>query len=727
MIVFDSDNKFFHLKNKDLSYVFYVNQLGVLIKLYYGQPIHDLGKEHLESINELSGDAHGYLDSDGKEVIPTSPRFAGSYLPQEIPTFLSYDKRPALFKIEHSDGSKVTDFRYVSHTISKGKPALKGLPSLREGNCETLCVLLKDQKDDVFVEAYYTIYDDCPILLRHNRIINKSKNVIRLFKAGSLCLDLPSNDYSILSLHGTYATDREIETTRINHNIVTIDENAGGKGFYHNPMGMLIKDGTNTENGEAIGFGLIYSGNFAFNFAGTQMEQIRAVLGLNEENFCFYLESGEDFVTPEAFLVYSNKGTYEVTHQFHNIIREHLLRPIPKGFEKTVLLNSWEGTYFNFNTELILSYLDKAKEMGVTLFVLDDGWFGNRDDDTRSLGDWEVNKNKIDLKKVVDYAHEIGLKFGLWIEPEMINPDSNLFREHPEYALYDRGLNPTTFRHQLVLDLTNPEVVDVISEKIISIFKTYGLDYCKWDFNRILTEPVSPFLTKERQGEVFHRFMLGTYEMMSRFVRSCPNILFETCSGGGGRFDMGMLAYCHQIWGSDETDGPARTYIHYSTNLFYPLQVLGAHVSARKYLSIKEKAAIAMFGTYGYELNPLKLSEKDISDIRECNELYLSLKDTIYNGDYYPLINPYDGSNFVSWEVVSKDKNSAAVFLMNYHLINWRSRFLKIKGLDPNKLYKNSLDGSVFYGDFYANVGLNVTAGRDNFTDQVISFTVVNE
>lgn len=729
MIEFNEKDKIFTLSNEHFSYVFHVNSLDILVKLYYGKRINNLSIENIEATNYLSGDCYGVYDvKNNKETWFTNPYFSGQYSPQEIPTYLSFDKRPPLVGILHSDGSGVTDFRYYSHEIVKGKKNSAILPHLRlnSTNSETLIVTLKDQKDEIYLKAYYTIIKDQPVLLRSNEIINKTNKEIVVEVANSLSLDLPSNDYKVLSIHGTYASDRELEENVIKHNTIVIDENAGGKGFYHNPVGMLKSLDATADKGEVIGFGLIYSGNFSFKFNGTQMEQTRVVLGLNEQDFSYRLEKDEVFETPEAFLVYSSEGSDKVTHAFHDIIRDYLLPNKKYNDEDVILLNSWEGTYFDFNTDKIISYLARAKEMGINLFVLDDGWFGKRNDDLSSLGDWRVNLNKIDLKKVVDEAHKLGLKFGLWLEPEMISFDSDLYREHPEYALYDHSLDPTTFRHQFVLDLTNPDVINNISKQIEDIFSTYKLDYCKWDFNRIITEPISQYLPKERQKEVFYRFTLGTYELLSRFVTKFPNVLLETCAGGGGRFDLGMLYYSRQIWGSDETDGVSRTYIQYATNLFYPLSVLGSHVSNRRYLTLKEKAAIAMFGTFGYELNPLKLSDDDIVKIREVNKLYLDNKSVIYNGDYYPLINPYEGNNFVSWSLVDKTKDNAVIFLMNYRLMNWRSRFLKVRGLDPNKKYVNSIDNKAYYGDFYMNIGLNYCDGRDNYTPQVFTLKAVN-
>ena len=578
-----------------------------------------------------------------------------------------------------------------------------------------------DIKADVILKAYYTVYASSSVLIRSNELFNNSNEPISLNKFATVALDLPSNKYKFLSVHGTYATDRLLEENEIKHNTLLIEDNANGKGYYHNPMGILKR----LDNKEFIGVSLLYSGNFTFSISGTQMDSLRFVGGINEEGFTYLLNTGESFETPEALLVYEQDED-AITLSLHDFTREHILRKAPKGFEKTILLNSWEGTYFDFNTDKILSYLDKAKEMGMSLFVLDDGWFGKRNTDTCSLGDWKVNTDKIDLKKVIDHAHALGLKFGLWVEPEMISYDSDIYRAHPEYALFDHSIEPTLGRHQLVMDLTNPEVRDYIFNSLKDIFDNYDIDYCKWDFNRILTEAVSPYLSKEHQGETYHRFVLGSYDILNRFATRYPNVLLEGCAGGGGRYDLGMLKYVSQIWASDEVDAISRTYIQYSTNKFYPLCTIGSHVSMRRYLTIKEKAAVAMFGTFGYEFNPNKLTKEDLEDIKFCNKQFLDNKEVIHKGDYYSLINPFDNENFISWEVVSKDKKDAVVFIMNYHLINWRSRFLKLKGLEEDSYYHNDFDNGTYSGAHYMSIGINVCSGRDNFTPSIIILKKVN-
>ena len=438
-----------------------------------------------------------------------------------------------------------------------------------------------------------------------------------------------------------------------------------------------------------------------------KIHKISKKLGLDWEWLTEYSKPKKD----------DSKGSDDITHTFHDFVRNHLLRKLPEEKRKCILLNSWEGNMFDFNTEKILSFLKKGKEMGIDLFVLDDGWF--RNDDTYGLGDWNVDQRKIDLHKVIDEAHQLGIRFGLWIEPEQISFASHLYEENEDFALYDHSLQkPTTLRHQFVLDLTNEKARDTVFAEISRIFDEYRLDYCKWDFNRMLTEAHSSTYQK-KYGSIFHQFVMGSYDLLDRFVKRYPNVILETCSGGGGRFDFGMLYYSHQIWASDETDVIPRSEIQYSTNLFYPMQCIGAHISARKLLSISEKGALAMFGTFGYELNPLLLNQNDMEEVHLANKRFLENYDIIMKGDYYPLLNPFEG-NFIAWEMVNKEKDNAVVYFMNYRHINWRARFIKLRGLDPNKQYHNNLDNLYHSGAYYEQIGLNLSVGMPSFTPQII-------
>jgi len=721
LISFNKEKKTFILKNNRISYIFYINKLGVLIKLYSGKLLNDLSSYEYKYITDVGFDTYFYYSRSENKEKSIDDYFSGYGSMLETPSYLSYDKRGALAIFTNEENSSLTDFRYVKHKIIKGKNNLENMPYFKIDNKEgeTLIVTLKDIRDEVYLECSYTILKDLDVIIRKNRIINKSKNKIKINRLMCACLDLPSNDYSIISVHGIYANDRILESQDIKHNIVKISENSGAKGFYHNPVCMLKNKSANENSGETIGFGLVYSGNFSFEFIGTNLNATRCLLGINDENFEYVLNKNEDFVTPELAMIFSYSGTDYVTNTFHDLIRNHLLRKNEDN-KKTILLNSWEGFGMHFSTDKIITLIKKSNDLGINLFVLDDGWFGKRNDDTSSLGDWYINKEKIDLKKCVEYAHSLKMKFGLWIEPEMISYNSDLYKNHPEYALYQKNVDPTLLRHQFVLDILNEKARNEVLDNIISIFKELKIDYCKWDFNRLLTESYSYSIKKENNKAIFHLFTLATYSMLDRFNKELPFVLLETCAGGGGRFDLGMLFYSSQIWASDETDAIMRSKIQYTTNMFYPLSTIGAHISSRKYLSIKEKGALAMFGTFGYELDITKLDENDLKEVEITNKRFLENKDLIDDGDYYSLINPFKNSNFVSFSVVSKNKDECIVFYMNYLQFNWGSNYLKLKGLDKNKLYKNDLNNQIYYGDFYMNIGLNLSIGMLSFTPLLI-------
>lgn len=724
MITFDTKRRLFHLYNANFSYYFYINKLNYLIHLYSGKYLQNVD---IERLTERYAERYAYLDNN-KEVCDESYYFSLQGANFECATFNTADKRGSFAIIKNVDSSLLTDFRYVSHKIIQGKEPIKYLPHAKIQNCkevETLEITLKDVRSEVYLILYYSIFNNLNILIRNSKIINKEKQDITLLKLASTELDLIYGDYELISTYGTWSKDRQLEVSKISHSKQIISDNHGGRGFYHNPAIIIKEKDTNLFNGNAYGFELIYSGNFSFEVSADEFNQTRVIAGINEENFSFTLRNNQCFNSPECVLAFSDKGINGVTNVLHDFIRQYIL---PKTFafkERPILINSWEAYYFDFDTEKIIKLIDEAKSLGIEMVVLDDGWFGNRDSDSSSLGDWQINKDKIDLEKVIKYAHEKNMKFGLWVEPEMISPNSKLFSEHPEFALYKRNIKPTLFRHQLVLDLTNPKVVDYIYSEIKEIFKKYPIDYCKWDFNRYLSEIGSLYVGENNEGEIYHRFILGTYDLLNRFITDFPNVLLETCASGGGRFDLGMLYYSSQIWASDETDPTARVDIQYSTNIFYPLSCIGAHVSARPFLTYQDKAIIAAFGTFGYELDPIKLSEEDKNQIIGINKLIKEWHHVVTEGDYYALKSPVN-SNYAAWMTVSKNKKEALVFHFNFRREPTYSRYIKLYGLDPDLYYFNSLTNTIIKGDFYMNVGLNISAPLDEGKAMLFVLKAVN-
>lgn len=708
MIKFDEKKKIFHLYNNYFSYYMVINPLGYLVHLYSGKYLNSINTERS---NEKYIERYTYLE-DSKIVCDEDYYFSEQVSKFECAPYLCADKRGAFAVIEYDDGTSLTRFEYFAHEIVSGKKVDTIYPHARieeEKKVQTLVITLKEERKEVYLRLYYSIFDDAPILIRNSEIINKEEGDIKLKRLASLELDLFEDNYTCISMHGSWSQDRVLEESKIGHSKLIIGDNHGARGFYHNPSIMIKEENATFDTGEVYAMSLIYSGNFAFEMGKDEINQTRILSLINDESFSFTLKKDEHFTTPECVMVYSDSGINRATNVLHDFIRNYIL---PKKFafaERPILINSWEAYYFDFDTEKILKLIDEAKAMGIEMVVLDDGWFKGRNSDKTSLGDRTVNEEKIDLKRVIKYAHDNKMKFGLWVEPEMISPRSDLYKKHPEYALYNRDTRPNLLRNQLVLDLTNPTVVDEIFAQIEKIFDEYKPDYCKRDFNRYLSEIGSPYLGKEKEGEVYHRFTLGSYALLDKFVKRFPDILLETCASGGGRFDLGMLYYSPQIWGSDETSPFARVDIQFATNMFYPLSTIGAHVSAQTLLGYQEKAIIAAFGTFGYELDPLKLSDEDKTKIKEINKLIKDWHHVVTEGDYYAIKDPTK-SNYAAWNIVSKNKKECLVFHFNFKKEPTFCRYIKLKGLDPNAYYFNSLTNDIYKGDFYMNVGLNISA-----------------
>ena len=712
-IKFIKDRKIIHLYTKNFSYYMHINKYNYLIHLYFGSYLDDISKERC---SERYMERYAFMENDA-EVLDEDYYFSSIASMMEVASFGKGDKRGAYSIIEGENGIDLTNFLYVSHAITNGISDDFNLPCPRfnKSETETLIITLKDENRDIYLYLYYVISDKYGTLLRYSKIENRCKTSIKIKKMSSMELDLPSCDYNLLALNGTWGNDRQVEKTPLNHSITEISDNHGARGFYYNPSCALMKNDATDDFGEVIGFSYIYSGDFQFQFKVDEIGQTRMLVGFNEETFTYHLNSAEYLYTPATLVVYSDQGLNKMTQIFHDVIREKI---IPSSFafkERPLLLNSWEAMTFDFDTERIIKFIDAAKELNIELVVLDDGWFGNRNNDNCSLGDWYLNKEKIDLRKVVDYAHSIGIKFGIWFEPEMISPNSKLYNEHPEYALFSKNAaKPTLFRHQLVLDLVNEEARNNVFNQMVKFIDEYKFDYVKWDFNRYLSEAYSETLDKDHKKETHHRFILGVYDLFDRFTKKYPEILLESCASGGGRFDLGMLYYSPQIWCSDETDISLRVDIQYATNVFYPLSTIGAHISNRKTGTIKDKACLAFFGTYGFEYDITKISDEDKKQIIEFNKIYKEWHHIVTEGDYYSIYSPKN-SNYAAWNVVTKNKKECAVFFMNHRKETTKARFLKLKGLDDNKYYFNSLTNDIYKGSFYKKVGLNISAPLDPY------------
>ncbi len=710
-IKFEKKRQIFHLFTKNFSYYIHINKLNYLVHLYHGKYLSDISKER---VSERYAERYSFLENN-KNRMDEDYYFSLLSSRFEVASHGKADKRNPYAIIEGEDGIDLTNFLYVSHKIVNGPIKEIELPHVKfkDADCKTLILNLKDEYRDIYLDLYYEVSEKYSCIVRFAKVQNKSSEDIKVKKLSSMELDFADSDYEILALKGAWGIDREVERIKVNHSHMKLGENHGARGFNYNPALAVCKNESTLDYGEVYGFVHIFSGDFAYEFKTDNLDQLRMTVGFNEETTQFLLKPNEELVTPQTIMVYSDEGLNKMSQLFHNLIRERIIIDNKyKNKERPIVLNSWEAMYFDFDTEKMKNFILEAKKLNIDLVCIDDGWFGHRNSDNSSLGDWFVNQDKINLKEVVDYAHSINMKIGIWIEPEMISPDSELFKAHPEYALYPRSkmTNPTLLRNQLVLDMCNDEAVDNVFNQLTAIFDNYPFDYVKWDFNRFLSEAYSETLPKERKLETHYRFILGTYKLLDRFTKRYPDILLETCSAGGGRFDLGMLYYSVQIWCSDETDIANRSLIQYATNIFYPLSTQGAHVSDRKLGTIQDKACLAFFGTYGYELDVLKLTnEEDKKKIIEFNNYYKQFHKAVTSGDYYAIYDPFK-TNYISFNVVTKDKNLALVYFMLYRKEQTKARFIKLKGLDKDKYYFNSLTNDIYKGDFYMNVGLNISA-----------------
>lgn len=725
MIKYIKKSRQFIIENDDICYSFYLTKEGVLQHLYFGKNTKEL---NIEAISNLDQDwSRTYFDTSlNRESVYEDYYYAGRSM-MEIPSHGFAEKRGSQFIIEHHDGTTLTDFRYVSHHIYKGKPQLQGLPSfIDDKEVETLVITLKDAHYDVSLVTSYTIYKAHNAIIRNNTILCNEPH-IKVKRAYAFSLDLPKNNYQLMHFPGDWINERNEVIEPLNHGLKRLYSNLGRSSHEQNPVAILIDENANQDHGECYGFSHVYSGNFAIDINVDKLNMTRVSMGINDEQFSWLLNEGDSFVVPEGIMIFSNKGIEGITQTFHNIIRENLINPQYVNKVRPVILNSWEGCYMDFDTQKIIDYIDAIDDMNIELFVLDDGWFGKRDNDTRSLGDWVVNEKKIDLAKVIAHTHKKGLKFGLWFEPEMINYDSDLFREHPEYALGYSSKERALSRHQFVLDTVNKEALDNVYNQITKILDKYTIDYVKWDHNRNVYDAYSHYLPANRQGETYHRLVLGSYELMDRLTKRYPNILFESCASGGGRYDLGMLYYMPQVWTSDEMDPMERLYIQYSTSRIYPLSTMGAHIGKHKTADYSVKAKLSAIGVYGLELDPRTLSEDEKKTINGVTKLYKEIrKPLINNGTLYHLSSPY-ASNFMALMSVSEDQEEAIVQITSIKKETIKYRFLKLKGLLKDALYENTYDKKVLSGQHYMDIGLNLSRGRNVLETDLIHLKVVKK
>ncbi len=714
-IIFEQENQIFHLQTKNTSYIMKVVKNKYLSHVYWGRKILTPDMENAQ-LNRFIGFSAAADNED--------QTYSLDFVCQEYPTGCSTDFRIPAISVLFEDGSRNTQLLYKDFQIIAGKPGLEGLPATyveKDSDADTLMITLEDSLQKVKVILMYTVFRELDVITRSVQVVNESNARVVLEKVISANVDFETADYDFVSLPGAWGRERHIERTPLRSGVQSVESRRGASSHQNNPFIALAEKGADEARGSVYGFHFVYSGNFT---AGVEVDQIfksRAYIGLNDYDFSWLLESGEAFQAPEAVLVYSAEGFGGMSRIFHDLYRKHLVRGKFRDEPRPILVNNWEGTYFDFNEEKILDIAGEAAGLGIELFVLDDGWFGKRNSDTCSLGDWYVNTEKLPagIGGLAEKINAYGMKFGLWFEPEMVSPDSDLYREHPDWCIHVPGRMRTECRNQLVLDLSRQEVCDYIVKAVSNILDTANIEYVKWDMNRHMTELGSAGLPAQRQKEMPHRYMLGLYQVLEQVVGSHPNVLFESCSGGGGRFDPGMLYYMPQTWTSDDTDAVERLSIQYGTSLAYPISTMGSHVSAvpnhqaGRVTSLKMRGDVAMSGNFGYELDLTKLSVEEKEIIRKQIVQYKDLRTFIQSGDMYRLASPFEG-NHTAWMFRSKDGNNVfAAYFQTLSEVNPGIRRMKFTALEPDAIYEVLGEGKQYHGDELMEIGLVVDCYGD--------------
>lgn len=710
-IEFDPLNGVFHLKTLTSSY---------LIQIIRDRYVAHLG--WFGRIDRWKGsNALAFVDrSFSPNPDPSDRTFSLDTLPQEYPGYGRTDYRSPAFQVRMHDGSSAIDLFYSGHTIFKGKKRLPGLPAVyveNESEADTLELTLKDPVSSLTCVLSYTVWNDRDVITRNASFSNESDKRITLLRAMSASLDFEVSDYRMLQLSGAHCRERHPILRHLVPGSQSIESRRGTSSHQQNPFIALLSPTTDEDHGEVFGFNLVYSGNFLAQVEVDQFSSARVMIGINPFEFEWLLEPGSSFQTPELIMVRSEEGLGGMSRTFHDLYRSRLCRGKFRDSERPVLINSWEGTYFDFNSKKIEAMAQEAASLGIELFVLDDGWFGKRDDDKSSLGDWVPNERKLPdgLKPLAERVRSVGIDFGLWLEPEMISVNSDLYRAHPDWCLHCKGRSRSEGRNQLVLDFSRSDVRDYIVETISSVLRSAPISYVKWDMNRHLTEIGSATASAERQRETAHRYILGVYEVLERITTTFPDILFESCSGGGGRYDPGMLYYMPQTWTSDNTDAVSRVIIQRGTSIPYPAISMGSHVSTvpnhqtGRTVPLAFRGAVAMGGNFGYELDVTQLTPAEKTEIINQVRLYKNIRSLVQFGDLYRLDDLGKDPTWAAWSYVAKDKREAVVtFVMLRTEANAPFKVLKLKGLDPGLEYEFLSDGRLFGGDELMRVGVRL-------------------
>lgn len=724
-ILYDEKQKLFCLHTMTTSYVIGIAD-GYVGHAYYGKKL-----ENLEGVYDLlrTGEAPFVPSKNMREKCSFSDTF-----PTEYSTWGVGDYRESSLNIRTVSGHRACELTYVNYELFDGKRPLEKMPSTFAQNNEgvhTLELHCEDKAIGLKVVLSYSIFDDSDAIVRSVRLVNEGNEKLYVEKVLSACMDMDNEDFKMLSLSGSWARERHMTECDVTYGKHSVSSVRGESSHQEHPFMALMTPDTTEDAGDVYAMHFVYSGNFLAMAEASQFNSVRIVMGIHPEGFEWALAPGEAFQAPEVVCVYSDAGLGKMSRTFHDLYRNHLIRSPYLHKARPILINNWEATYFDFDTDKLVAIAKEAKKAGVEMLVMDDGWFGHRSSDDSSLGDWVVNEEKLPggLNTLVEKVKAEGLLFGIWFEPEMISPDSKLYEAHPDWAIQIPGRRATESRAQYVLDLSRPEVVDYAYECVAKILRSADISYVKWDMNRQLTDVGSFYLDSEHQGELYHRYVLGVYELQERLVTEFPQLLLENCSGGGARFDPGMLYYSPQIWCSDDTDAIERLQIQEGTALIYPLSCMGAHVSdcpnhtVGRTTPFTTRGHVALAGTFGYELDITKISQEDRDEMKSQTEMYHKYHPLVREGDYYRVASWRKNHLYDCWEVVAKDKSEALVtYVQVLSEANFKSRRLRLKGLDASAKYRLEETGEIYAGSVLMNAGFLVKRDFGDFISHLYHF-----
>ncbi len=709
-IIFSENSKTLTLHTKNTSYQMKIGNLDYLLHLYYGPSICDADMSYQIMQYDRGFSGNPYESRNART-------FSLDALPQEYSTQQQGDFRTTSIEVVNGDGSYSFNGRVADFRITKGKYHLDTLPSVfanEKDTADTLEVTLVDTVSKVQVILLYSVFEEADIITRAVKVKNMGDKSVHLRKIMSMCLDFMNGaDMDLVSLPGRYGQERQVERQRMTHHIHNIGSVRGSSSHQQNPFVILCDRNATEDYGRCYGFSLMYSGNFLAEAELDQYDQLRLVMGINPKQFVYEIKPGKVFEGPEVVTAFSEKGFTGLSHLYHDFYRTNLCKSkFVTEVQRPVLINSWEAAFMDFDDVKLVEIAKAAKNMGVDLLVMDDGWFGKRDDDNSGLGDWYVNENKIKcgLNKLVEQINDLGMKFGIWFEPEMVSEDSDLYRTHPEWAMQIPGRHAVRSRNQIALDMSRRDVQDYLIEKVNAILDSANIFYVKWDINRSLTDIWSNIVSAEKQGEVYHRYIRGLYRVMNNIIITHPDILFEGCSGGGGRYDPAMLHYYPQYWVSDNNNPIDRLKLHYGTSFVYPTCTMGAHISdSGKFVPLRTKAVVAMCGTFGYELDATHLTAEEQEICREQSELFRKYYHITFKGDFYRLSNPFEMGNMTAWQHVTKDKSESLLSVVVTNLTcNGPQEYVRAKGLEPDAMYTINGGKELYSGSALMNAGLPI-------------------